>query len=143
MKTHIVIILISLVSLSRGIAQDLLLGVHSEVTVAGAQHGGLLSIESKKKFALGVLYQQEFRVRPEQEHINTLRAVQLQAPIVRSEKLSLLGNIRVGQANQKFLVVIPGVETRWSITKNSGISLGMSLRMGYPSISGRIYTTLF
>jgi hypothetical protein len=67
----------------------------------------------------------------------------MQAPIAKSERLAFLVNLRAGFVNEKFLVIVPSVETRVHISSRIGVTVGTGLRMGYPSLSVKTFIKLF
>ena len=146
MKTTKLIVIIVFVVLSSNLpmnAQHLVVGATSELNVAGPQFGGTIAFEFKGLSSIGIFYQTELKKNSETLKSNTLSGVLLQVPLVKSEKLALLAKARLGLSNNHFLVAIPGLETRVGITERIGIALEMGMRMNYPSISGKIYTTIF
>jgi hypothetical protein len=124
-------------------AQELVAALQAETTVAGPQYGGTLAFELKNRIGIGAMWQTELSKGSDATISHRLYGGYIQLPIAKSEKLALLANLRVGLSDEKYLVVIPGLETRLSITKRTGIAFGMGMRMNYPAVSGKIYTTIF
>jgi hypothetical protein len=124
-------------------AQELVVAILAESTVAGPQYGGTLAFELKNKLGIGAMWQTELSRESETAIPHQLYGGYIQVPIAKSEKIALLANVRVGFSDEKYLVVIPGLETRLSITKRLGVAFGMGMRMNYPAISGKIFTTIF
>jgi hypothetical protein len=124
-------------------AQELVVAIQAESTVAGPQYGGTLAFELKNTIGIGAMWQTELSRKSEATIPHQLYGGYIQLPISKSKKLALLANLRVGFSDDKYLVVIPGLETRLSITKRMGVAFGMGIRMNYPAISGKIYTTIF
>jgi hypothetical protein len=122
---------------SRVFSQHLIMAAQTEYTVSGYQHGGAMAYETKKLWAAGAFYQTQFMTVKE-GYRHYLYGGYFQFPIVRSDKISLLGTLRGGMANSKFVVIIPGLETRITLRKRFSLGLGMSLRINYPSLSLRL-----
>ena len=110
-----------------------------EKTVAGNQYGTLLVLQTKKLWSIGGFYQASFtRTAEGVQATNPFYGVSISAPLVRSGKLNLFANGRVGVVNHDFLVVVPGLETEVRITRLISVSALMSVRMSYPSAAARI-----
>lgn len=140
------LILILAIVLQTGLiaAQDIVLAAISERTVTGPQFGGSLTYETGKKWGMGVFYQAEIGAMGNAEDAaSRLYGGLLQAPLMISEKINFVANLRVGLANEKFIVAIPALETRLNVTKRTGVSFEMSMRMSYPSLSGKLFIRLF
>lgn len=144
MKT-ILIIVLSIGYLSAS-AQQIVLQAGAEKTVAGNQVGTMASIESKKLWAVGVFYQvgvgQHVQERSSQI-LSPFYGVVFQAPIARSEKLAFVGTLRTGFVDGKFFVVVPAVETRLRLSARIGVSIGTGMRMGHPSMTGKLFVKIF
>jgi hypothetical protein len=148
MKTLIAIILVLILVLImvEASAQKLFLQTGVEKTVAGYEYVGSLSYETKRMWALGSFYQTGL-TRNNPEGIlapkNNFYVMLMQAPIAKSERLAFLVNLRAGFVNEKFLVIVPSVETRVHISSRIGVTVGTGLRMGYPSLSVKTFIKLF
>jgi hypothetical protein len=144
MKTWFSLIILFVLSSGVGAkAQELVIAILAESTVAGPQYGGALGFEFKSKIGIGAVWQTELSTESENTNPHQLYGGYVQVPISKSEKLALLANMRIGFSDEKYLVVIPGIETRLSVTKRLGVAFGMGMRMNYPAISGKIFTTIF
>lgn len=131
-------------TLSTTHAQELVGYLQSEVTVAGTQYGSSIIYETRSAWGGGVFYQSEIKSRPEQiPSKETFMGFVAQAPLAKSKRITFLGQLRAGLANNQFVVIVPGLETKLNITSRFGTSFGMSMRMGYPSLSGKIFVSLF
>ncbi|MDV3309593.1 MAG: hypothetical protein LOY03_12330 [Cyclobacteriaceae bacterium] len=125
-------------------AQSMMVQTQSEWTVAGIQHGISVGYETKSSWGLGVYYQAEL----EKEHEDNItrddfRGLYLQAPVVKADRLSFFALVRAGFVNNHFVAIAPGLETRVHITRRLGTAFGMGLRMGYASVSGRLFVKMF
>lgn len=120
-------------------AQQLSLVPTVEKTVAGNQYGSLLVFQTKRLWSVGGFYQTSLtRTSEGIQTSNPFYGVSISAPLVRSGKINLLANGRVGVVNEDFVVVVPGLETEVKITRFIGVSALMSMRMSYPSAALRI-----
>ncbi|HEX5170857.1 MAG TPA: hypothetical protein VFW11_16900 [Cyclobacteriaceae bacterium] len=125
-------------------AQDIVTYVQTECTVAGSQYGSSVMYETRSKWSVGIFYQAELATRSEDySGKDNFLGLTFQAPLAKSKKLSFFGQLRSGLVNSQFVVVVPGLETRLNLTPRLGTAFGMSLRMGYPSVSGKIFLSLF
>lgn len=144
MKTFIAIILV--LTIMEANAQKLVMQTGVEKTVAGFEYGAFLSYETKRMWALGTFYQTGLtRNNPEGNFVpkNNFYGMMIQAPIAKSERLAFLANVRTGFVNEKFLVIVPSVETLVHISSRIGVTIGTGLRMGYPSLSVKTFIKLF
>jgi hypothetical protein len=124
--------------------QDIVLSAGAEITVIGNQYGGSLTFETKKYWAAGAFYQTGITLDNGEGKLKyPFYGIALQAPIVRTEKISFVAVIRTGLVNEKFLAVVPSLETRIHVTPKAGISVGAGLRSGYPSFSAKLFIRLF
>jgi hypothetical protein len=125
-------------------AQDIVISAGAEKTVAGTQYGATMMYETKKVWGAGPFYQTSFaRDNGEKKLKNPFYGIAIQAPLARSERISLIAAIRTGLINEKFLVVVPSLETRIKMTSKAGVSVGAGLRSGFPSIAAKLFVRLF
>jgi hypothetical protein len=127
-------------------AQQLVMQSGVEKTVAGLEYGANMFLETKRMWALGSFYQTRLnRDNPEGslQMKNIFYGVLFQGPIMKNEKLSFLFNLRMGLVNERFLAVVPSVETRIHVSERTGFSVGTGLRMSYPSFSFKVFVKLF
>lgn len=118
-----------------GRAQHLFLTPTVESTIIGLQYGGTIGYKSKKDLTLGAFYLQTkttSEVWP--EPVTTIYGAQTTVPLVRTSRLVFSASIRAGLADNQFVVVIPGAETRIKIFKNLHAVTGFSWRYGNASI---------
>lgn len=118
-----------------GRAQHLFLTPTVESTIIGLQYGGTIGYKSRKELTLGMFYLQT-KVTSEvwPEPATTIYGVQTTIPLVRTSRLVFSASIRGGLADNQFLVVIPGAETRIRIFKNLYAVTGYAWRYGNSSI---------
>lgn len=124
-------------------SQQMKIAFLAEQTVGGPQYGMATGWETKNLFGLTAFYQIDAKVPVEGGEKNTFYGAQLQLPISKSDKLAFFGTLRGGLVNDKFAVVVPGLETRLNVTKRIALAFGMSIRMNYPSLSGKAIFKFF
>lgn len=143
MKTLITLALLIFTTLALQ-AQSLRLAAGVEKTVAGSQYSSTLLFQIKSKWGLGAFYQTGLQKLPEGiVKKDPFYGGVLFAPLTRTEKITFYATLRCGVVNEKFLVVIPGLETQVRIFNRVEASFGMGYRMGYPSLSARVFTRIF
>lgn len=125
------------------IGQNILIGVQTEITVAGHQYGGSLLHETAGKWGYGVFYQTSLSKSYEEASKKLLYGIQLHAPLAKSERIKVFATLKGGLANKQFVVVIPGLETHVAVSNRLGFAFGMSMRMSYPAISSKVIIKLF
>lgn len=125
-------------------AQSMVVQTQSEWTVAGIQHGFSVGYETRSSWALGVYYQAELE-KADEDNIteDDFRGLYVQAPLAKAERLSFFALLRAGLVNNHFVAIAPGLETRVHISRRFGTAFGMGLRMGYASVSGRLFVKMF
>lgn len=142
MKKSVVILFSILSTIAYG--QNIVVSAGAEKTVAGNQYGGSLMFETKSSWGAGAFYQAGItRDNGEGYLKNPFYGIALQAPIARSQRISFCGLLRTGMVNEKYLVVVPSLETRIQITPKAGVAVGAGLRSGYPSLSAKLFIKLF
>lgn len=125
-------------------AQDLIVSAGGEKTVNGNQYNGSLLFETKKFWAAGAFYQAGINREPSEGRLrDPFYGLVLQAPLAQSERILFVAVLRTGLVNDRFVVVTPALETRISVTRKAGLSVGAGLRYGYPSLSARLFVKLF
>ena len=125
-------------------AQSMTVQTQSEWTVAGIQHGLSVGYETRSSWGLGVYYQAELEKESEDNVTrDDYRGIYLQAPVAKAERLSFFALLRAGFANNHFVAIAPGLETRVHISQRLGTAFGIGLRMGYASVSGRLFLKMF
>lgn len=124
--------------------QNMVVQTQSEWTVAGIQHGFSVGYETRSSWGLGVYYQAELERESEDNVVrDDFQGIYLQAPVAKAEKLAFFALLRAGFANNNFVAIAPGLETRVHISRRLGTAFGMGLRMGCASVSGRLFVKMF
>lgn len=123
-------------------SQHLVTSLQLEYTVTGPHYGASLTYETGKLWGLGG-FLQEAAPSDDAATQDRFYGAVLQAPLVKSQKLSFLALLRGGFVNDKFLVIIPGLETRIDLGKRVALSAGMSFRKSYPALSSKLSLKLF
>jgi hypothetical protein len=143
MKASVIVAIFFLFSLVAS-GQNMVVQTQSEWTVAGIQYGLSVGYETRSSWGLGVYYQAELeKVNAENLTRDDFRGVYLQAPVAKAEKLFFFALLRAGFANNNFVAIAPGLETRVHISRRMGTAFGMGLRMGSASVSGRLFLKMF
>jgi|SRR5689334_21440604 len=136
-KNTAFIVFIILAGLSSRIAaQNLFIAPMVESTIVGIQYGGSAGYLTKKSFSFAAFYlrsKAQSEIWPSQQVV--FYGIQSSIPLVRSSKLLFGGNVRAGLANNQFVVVVPGVETRIKITSRFYSVIGASWRYGHAAIN--------
>lgn len=122
---------------------DLVTAIQLEYTITGPQYGTAVMYETQKQWGAGVFYQVGSGLSDEIVTKDQFYGAQLQVPLVRTERISFFTALRGGLVNERFLVVVPGLETRINVGRRIGVSFGMSLRKSYPSVSSKFAFKLF
>jgi len=136
-KTALLVALISVIVLFQKVcAQNLFIAPMAESTIVGLQYGGYSGYITKKSFSIAAFYlrcKTQSEIWPSQQVL--FYGIQSSLPIVRNQKLIFSGTLRAGLANNQFMVVVPGVETRIRITTRFHSVLGASWRYGHAAIN--------
>src|SRR5688572_6005182 len=142
----LIIILALLLQLKIARTQHLNLSLLAEKTVAGSDYGATLVYENKGQWGVGFFGQTGLSKQNNEEGFsmkNPFYGLTVQAPLVRTEKITFLLNTRAGLVNQNFFIVVPGLETRIHILSRFAAVVGVGLRHGHPSASIKIMTRVF
>lgn len=123
-------------------AQSIVVGPVMEKSIIGNQYGAAIGVKISKTLTIGSFYLSRMPVNPEGIDTNTLFGLSFDYQLYKAEKLELSWVVRSGFANEKFFFLVPGIETRYAITKFLSLGGMMSLRYGYPAISGKIVFNL-
>jgi hypothetical protein len=145
MKLALTILFLSITSWT-ATAQHVLVQGGVEKTVSGLEYSASLSYETKRLWGAGSFYQTGLsrqNTEGELKQKNIFYGVQLQAPVVKSERISFLFNMRAGFVNRNFFALVPSVETRIRVNNKMSFSLGTGFRMAYPALSGKLVYQLF
>lgn len=114
-------------------AQSLLLAPYLEKTVAGNQYGTQLLYELRSEWSVGVFYQKSVQPSEGLNSYYPFYGAVINAPLVKSPRLTFLFSGRGGVVNDHFLVFTPGVETKIKLSKVFQFSVFTSVRMASPS----------
>ncbi len=128
-------------------AQRLIIGAGMERTVAGTEIMGSLGYQNSGQWTVGGFYQQDMAL-PRLENNKSLSTaswygVFANIPLAKSEKITYSVQLRVGLAEQKYVQVVPSLETKIKITNWLAAGTGCSYRQGYAAFMVRTYVQLF
>lgn len=126
-----------------GNAQHFVASTEIERNVAGFHYGVSLNLETKRKFSIGGFYQ--CGIRQFEDQVTTVRpfyALQLQLPLLNSDKVAILLSTKTGFVNNQFLVFVPAIITTVQLSPLLGLSFGSGFRMQHASMIARINLTI-
>ncbi len=136
-----------MIYLTDTIAQHLNLSCGLETTIAGTESQFMLGYENKKQWSAGSFYQAKMMMKPFTiESSNTSTSwygIYLNAPMIRTQKVSVYAQLRTGLVDQKFIVLVPSLETKMKLTKSISATVGSSFRHTYPAFLLRLNVSLF
>ena len=142
-----VLLFIFMFFLTDTIGQHLTVSGGLERTVAGTESQIMLGYENRKEFSFGPFYQSKIMMKPftiENGSVSTSwYGIYLNAPLVRTQKVSVYAQLRTGLADQKFIKLVPSLETKMKLTKVFSITIGSSFRHTYPAFLLRLNISLF
>jgi hypothetical protein len=144
MKTQLITLLLLILTVHVSLSQRMMLTPGVEKTVSEYQYGATLLLQTNKKWGLGGFYQTG--ISKEEEGTvkkNPFYGAVLYAPLSKTDKINFYATLRCGVVNENFVVIVPGLETQLRLFKNFQAGFGMGYRMGYPSVSCKIYTSIF
>lgn len=137
MKSYLTGILFFCCALTYG--QSLVVSSGLEQTVAGTELHLSTGYATKNNWALGAFHQTKISM-VDVETTSTKPAAQwygvfINAPIANTKKINVLIQVRTGLTEDRFIVVVPSVETQINFSKALSISFGGSVRYSYPGLS--------
>jgi hypothetical protein len=119
--------------------QHLTASMTAEKTIAGCEYGTSLAFQTKRLVSIGTFYQTGIPKATETfAQAKTFYGAYLALPLLRAERINFFVQSRVGLVSEKFIAVVPGVETELRIAGKLWISFGSALRMTYPSFTSKI-----
>lgn len=156
MKIKLIIPLLLALSSTVASSQNFLIYSGVEKTVSGNQYGTSMLLETYRLWAVGVFYQASLgRVGSESlVYSNPFYGMIFQAPLAKNDRISFFATLRTGLVNDDFYVMVPSLETRIDLSRQTskrmpkpnssryGICIGTGFRYGYPSISGKVFLKL-
>lgn len=120
-------------------AQYLVISPVAEKTVIGWQYGSIVSFQKKSLWSFGVFYQKHFMDAADVATSgNLFYGIMVNAPLVKADKINFYFNTRAGLTNNRFIVVVPGLETELKLGRALSLSTLISVRMTYPSASLKV-----
>ncbi len=139
MKTFLALTFITLFSDLYG--QDVSLTAGIEKTVAGTELHFSSGYVSKKNWSLGAFHQMKIKnMAEENTKVNEITATgwygfYINAPLANTKKINVFFQLRTGISENRFLVVVPSVETNINVSKVISFSVGSSFRYSYPGFT--------
>ena len=123
--------------------QHLTVEPYYEKNIFGNQYGGILSWEFKKSIQVGGFYQQRLQQANETPVNYKFFGMYFKVPIYRQERLALSASIRGGLANNRFVIIVPGIETTFKVFNMLSIASIISIRGGTPALGAKAILKLF
>jgi hypothetical protein len=114
--------------------QNVYARISGEATAPGLRCGGAVGYITKRKFQLGVFYQQSVSAS-EFIGTKTTRFIGGEAlvPLAKGEKLYLSAHLRAGVADKQFLAIVPGLRTSIQVAEAVEIAMTMHWRYNRPA----------
>ncbi len=127
--------------------QDLSVSTGLEKTVAGTELHLSSGYVTKKNWSLGAFHQTKM-VSTTVENANGKpgpgwSGLYFNAPIANTKKINVFLQVRTGINENRFIVVVPSIETNINLTKMISLSFGSSFRYSYPAFSFKTNVRLF
>ncbi len=117
-------------------AQKLTIGILAEKNCYGMQAGSSMAVTFPKLFTVGAFFQQEVKQATESDNRTIqLAGVLIDFPLIADERLALIGRVKPSIANEKFIVVIPAIETQVKIFDFLQLTGEVSYRAGNPAVA--------
>lgn len=132
------VVLIALLFTIQAQSQNIVVVPGVEQTVTGMQYSVTGIAFTKKLWGAGAFYQNSIR-SGETSSTYSFVGMILYAPIVNTQRIQFFGTVRTGVINKQFVTIVPGVETHIPVSKRFGCIIGTGYRMGYPSLSAKLY----
>ncbi len=142
-KKLVLLLLLSIASVSGIIAQCITIEPFYEKNIFGKQYGGILSWEFKKGIQIGGFYQFSLDRSKDLPVNYEFTGLYVDLPVYSAERLSLSASIRGGIANNRFIIIVPGIETTYQIMKSFYVASVASIRAGEPAISVKAIFKIF
>ena len=119
--------------------QGLSVSTGLEKTVAGTELHLSTGYVTKNHWALGAFHQSKmtsFAFEGDNHRSgSSWYGFYINAPLANTKKINVFFQLRTGIIDNRFIVVVPSVETNMNITRLISVSVGSSLRYSYPAFS--------
>ncbi len=137
MKSILVIIFTSFISPLY--SQGLSISTGLEKTVVGTELHFSSGYFTKNNWALGAFHQSKMTSitfeSDNRKRETSWYGLYINAPLANTKKINVLLQLKTGISENKFIVVVPSIETNINVTKLISVSLGSSFRYSYPAFS--------
>lgn len=144
MKAILTLFIVGALCLGAQAQQHFVAGSYIEATIMGNQAGGWLGYQTRKNGAYGLFFQKNTRSTEQTSFLaNSFYGGVAKLNLVNSFRMSFAMVFRAGLANDKFLVIVPGTETKIHFTKGLHFTTGLAWRAGEPAVSMGITFKLF
>jgi hypothetical protein len=137
MNMKIVPIIILALSACTVSAQSLQMSLRAEQTVKGSAFETGLSYEAKNRFVIGAFFQTKGLLPSQEDKISKdpFYGMLCTVPFFSARHISLGGTIRAGLINEHFFTIVPSIDTKITVYRNTSVQVGSGYRHGYPSMS--------
>lgn len=133
-KKLVLTMLFSIASISGIKAQYITVEPYYENNIFGNQYGCILSWEFKRDIQIGGFYQFSLDRSKDIPVKYEFTGLYFDIPVYRAGRLSLSASFRSGIANDRFIIIVPGIETTFQIMKNFWVASVVSFRASKPSV---------
>lgn len=119
--------------------QNLTFSTGLESTVAGTELHLSSGYTTRKNWGLGAFHQSKLASKSVESSTTTPNGgwygVYINAPIANTKKINVFFQLRTGINENKFIVVVPSIETNLNLTRMISLSFAGSYRYSYPAFS--------
>lgn len=135
----LLIFLLMMIGLAPLSAQKLEISAHGQQTVMGLQSGYQVAAKTDSGFGLGVFIQSTHHFSLESSSVNyPFYGADLIAPITSHGDLQLLVHLKSGLVNNRFWIIAPEVETRWTLSEIFSVGLTAAVRSRQAAVGGKL-----
>lgn len=129
--------------------QDLSISAGFEKTVVGTELHLSSGYVTKKNWSLGAFHQMKIANTVMADLNNNAKSgmgwygLYINAPLANTKKINVFFQLRAGISENRFIVVVPSIETSINLSKVISVSVGSSFRYSYPGFSVKTNIRLF
>lgn len=129
------LLLLTTVPSFRIIAQNITIEPYYEKNIFGNQYGANLSWEFQKGIQIGGFYQLSFYQLSEISINSEFSGLYFKVPIYSIKRFSFAASVKSGIVNDRFITIVPALETTLRIINNVSVAGVVSLRARSPALS--------
>ena len=142
-KKLLLIMLLSIAFISGIKAQYVTIEPYYENNIFGNQYGSILSWEFKRNIQIGGFYQFSLDRSKDMPVKYEFTGLYFDIPVYKAERLSLSASLRGGMANNRFIIIVPGIETTFQIFESFCVANVVSFRASKPSVGLKAVFKMF